>query len=224
MADTSGISGYGTTISLVDILAEEREAAASDSTEQKVQTAAAAARKGKSAYAASASQSTGQAALSRALDALSKEKGGKITFADIADYQKDLQDEFSAKVRLGLIEKGLPKETDFTLRLAGDGSIEVVTKDPKAKELIQDFLKENPEACEDFGYIQALANFEKARKSPMADQWQALRDTKAAIQASAVSLFFSQAQDAGMNYASLMADFSQSQETAGFFTGVDYTV
>ncbi len=235
MAGTSGISGYGTsTLRLVDFLSEQEDndnsllgtSAAAAKAKNLINSAnTAAAKKANSAYNCGVNSAVGQAALSRAIAEMQSKMDGPITFSKIAQYQKDLEAEFSANVRVALVKAGVDPSVEFTLTLSPEGAIQVDTDDPLAKEAIQKFLKDNPKVCEDFGYIQALANLERARQSSPVTSLQGLRDTKATIQASAVEAFFGQASASGMNYASVLANFSgDSDSTAKFYAGIDFTV
>ena len=235
MADISGIATSGSGLSLLDMLRAERDDAANaDSgvspavTEARNSIAAATSRKAKSAYGGGIASSIGQAALNRAIAELSRQGDGRLTFQKIRDYQAQLEEEFSASVRSDLPRLGVPATEEFTLNMSPDGTISVDTENQAVKETIEQYLKDNPEICEQFGYIQALANFDRAKQSPASAMWQGLSDFKATIQASAVDAFFSDAMNAGMNYASLMVGFSGQMsgltEDTSFYTGINYTV
>lgn len=184
-------------------------------------------KRAKNAYGGSAATTTGQAALNRALQEMGT-TNGTITFRDIAAYREKLETEFSAQVRVDLAKLGVSLDTDFTLTLTSEGKVQVACDDALAKQTIEKYLSDNPEVCEQFGYIQALSNLERARQSPAGSQaaWEELRNSKKAYQAQAVEAFFSDALSSGMNYASILADFgsSSSESSASFYTGLDFTV
>lgn len=173
--------------------------------------------------------SLGQAALSRALSEMNS-GGGKVTFADIAAYREQLEQEFTLLMRASLVQKGVSLETEFLLVMDANGNVDVSCDDPVAKETIRAFLAENPQACNQFGYIQALANLERARNSPAGASaaWSEFGSSKKAYQAQAVEAFFSDALDSGMNYSSLLASFgvaaNEDSASARFYAGLSYTV
>ena len=149
--------------------------------------------------------------------------GGKVTFADIAAYQKQLETTFSVELRVALAAKGVSPETEFTLNISSDGVVSVNCDDPVAKEKIEKYLEDNPKVCEQFGYIQALANLDRARQSPAAVR-QDMRNTKAELQASAIESFFGNALSSGMNFSAMLASFGAGGNEASYYTGVDYLV
>lgn len=185
----------------------------------------------KNAYSVSATSGVGQAALNKALSEMGAQ-GGRVTFKDIAAHREKLETNFSIDMRLELAKEGVSMETDFTLTMDSEGKIEVSCDDALAKEKIEKYLEENPKVCEQFGYIQALSNLERARQSPAASSqaWQNIRDAKAELQTQAVEIFFGDALSSGMNYSSLLASFSpftgsgSAADTTSFYTGVNYTV
>lgn len=176
-----------------------------------------------------ATSSIGQQALNRALSEMGAEGG--VTFKDIANYREQLETEFSLLMRKALAKEGVSLETEFSLTMDANGNVDVNCDDPMAKETIRAFLVENPEVCNQFGYIQALSNLERAGQSPagVSAAWNDLRSNKKAYQAAAVEAFFSEAMDSGMNYSSLMANFGavtgdDSSTNTSFYAGLSYTV
>lgn len=165
----------------------------------------------------------GQAALRRALEEMSDSVNPPITGAKVRQYQKDLEESFAVKVRLDVMKLGVSKETEFSLTQSPEGLIQVNCKDPAAKATIEEYLESNPKVGETFGYIQALANYDKARQNPMAQQWSELKDMKTEIQTSAIEAFFSDALNSFANYSPLTAGFGQNG-AASYFTGLNYTV
>ncbi len=233
MSDISAISGYGTTVSLVDVLTDGKDGtellqtSATAAKSQNLISSAAARKAANSAYAGGgAASSEGQAALKRAIAELQGKVDGTLTFAKIAAYQKELEEEFTTKVRADLLTRGVDPSVDFTLKLSPEGRLEALCGNAAARDAIETYLGDKPEVVEDFIYIQALANLERARQSPAVSLWQGLRDTKASIQAQAVEAFFSDALSSGMSYGSLTASFtgSGSGSSASFYAGINYTV
>ena len=165
----------------------------------------------------------GQAALRRALEEMADSVPPPITGAKVRQYQKDLEESFAVKVRLDVMKLGVSKETEFSLTQSPEGAIQVNCKDSAAKAVIEEYLQENSKVGETFGYIQALANYDKARQSPLAQQWEELKDLKAQIQTSAIEAFFGEALNSFANYSSLTAGFGQNG-AANYFTGLNYTV
>ena len=119
-------------------------------------------------------------------------------------------------------------ETEFSISMNADGAIDVICDDAAAKEKIQKYLADNPKVCEQFGYIQALSNLERARQSPAGSMaaWQEVRNTKAELQTQAVEAFFNAAANTGMDYSSILANFAGGGESApaSFYTGLNFTV
>ena len=165
-----------------------------------------------------------QAALKKALAALQSQGEEFISFSKIAAYQKDLEESLSTSMRMDLFELGLPLETGFTMKMSSDGKISVDCEDPAAKAMIEKYLSDNPKVCEQFGYIQALANVERARQSPYT-MGTAMSDAKAQLQASAVEAFMAGALGSGlMNYSDMLASFDGSGGNAKFYAGLSFKV
>jgi len=185
----------------------------------------------KNAYGVSATSGVGQAALNKALSEMGAQ-GGRVTFKDIAAHREKLETNFSIDMRLELAKEGVSMETDFTLTMNSEGKIEVSCDDALAKEKIEKYLEENPKVGDQFGYIQALSNLERARQSPAASSlvWQDVKNATAELQTQAVEMFFGDALASGMNYSSLLASFDpftgsgSAADVTSFYTGVSYTV
>ena len=226
MSDIGSVTGAGTG-SLVDYLIKrEEESTGLNGTNTAAENLLKSVRKSKQAQdaygGAGLSSSVGQAALKRALSEMGA-SGGKVTFADIAAYQKQLETTFSVELRVALAAKGVSPETEFTLNISSDGVVSVNCDDPVAKEKIEKYLEDNPKVCEQFGYIQALANLDRARQSQAAVR-QDMKNTKAELQASAIESFFGNALNSGMNFSSMLASFGSNGGEASYYTGVDYLV
>jgi hypothetical protein len=164
-----------------------------------------------------------QAAVQRAMEELQAQGKDRVTFDDIAQYQRQLEEEFSLRVRLELYDRGLPLETSFSLRLSSEGVVSVACDDAAARELITRYLSESSQTCEQFGYIQALTNLNRAARNPAA-LGVSLREARAELRASAVTAF-TEAMSSGLtDYVSLLADFQSSSSGARFYTGISRTV
>ncbi len=247
MSGIAGIYGGAGSLSLADLLAEAREensildtSATAASAERLLAEKASSRKRAKGAYESiSPVSGIGQAALSRALSEMGA-LGGKVTFSDIAVYGKKLEESFSAQVRLDLAKLDVPPDKEFTLTMTSEGRIQVDCDSQADKEKIQRYLESNPKICEQFGYIQALANLDRARQSPAAHSlaWRQMKNAGAELQTQAVEAFFSASLSSGMNYGSLLASFgslsgegetgaaliSGASPSASFYAGVDYTV
>lgn len=226
----SSISSDSSTLSLVDLLYDtQSNTSVFDSSETSTSSSALLSslqsKKAQSAYGGGVTSSVGQAALTRALSEMETD-GGKVTFSQIAQYREQLELEFTVNVRAALVQAGVSLDTEFSLNMGADGTISVSCDDPVAKEKIQKYLKANPKVCEQFGYIQALSNLERARQSPTAGLaiWQEVRNSKAELQTQAVEAFFNAATGNGMEYSSILASFSAGEEGTSFYTGLNFTV
>lgn len=244
MSSVSSVSSGTDTLSLVDLLKKAQEEAeaknslldsSSSSSSVSAQDILSSAstgygRKAQNAYGnVTVGSSMGQAAINKALSEIGSSTGGKVTFADIIKHREDLETSFSAQVRIDLAERGVSLDTEFTLTMTPEGKIDVSCDDPNAKAAIEEYLAESPEVCEQFGYIQALSNLERARQSPAAStaMWQEARSNTSMMQLSALENFFTDATNSGMNYSSLLASFSGglgSTENASFYAGLNFTV
>ena len=178
---------------------------------------------GNNAYAMSATSSVGQAAINRALSEMAGSVEGTITFAKIAEYRKSLEAAFTGAIKADLLQMGVDPNVDFTLSMTSDGKVSVACDDPAAKTAIAGYLAKNPEVCENFGYIQALGNLERAKQA--GDAWKGSAYTKAQVGAAALENFFSETTSAGlMDFAGMTASFGANADTTSFFTGLDFTV
>ena len=239
MSGTSGVGGEYSGLSLVDLFPDVQKESNSI-----LNTSTTAARaegllsgtlqsgtRARNAYSISATSGVGQAALKKALSEMGA-SGGQVTFKDIAAYQQQLQTRFTSDLRIDLYKKGVDLETEFTLNMTAEGKIEVLCDDPQARQTIQRYFEGNSDVCGQFGYIQALANLDRARQSPAgaANLMGSVLQSKKAIQVQAVEAFFDSALSSGMSYGSLMATFTagnaDSGETgsASFYAGISYTV
>lgn len=225
MSDISSVTNAGSG-SLVDYLIKREEESTgldgANTTAENLLNSARKSKQAQSAYGAGLSSSTGQAALKRALSEMGV-TGGKVTFSDIAAYQEQLETTFSVGLRVALAEQGVSADTEFTLNIGSDGAISVACDDAVAKAKIEKYLEDNPKVCEQFGYIQALANLDRARQSPAALR-QDMRSMKMELQSSAIEAFFGEALSSGMNFSSMLASFGSNSSKASYYVGVDYLV
>jgi len=228
----SSINGESGPLSLVDLMQEAKaNASALDSSTTSASSRAllsSQSRKVHSAYGGgSASSAVGQAALQRALSEMSG-SGGKVTFNQVAAHRENLELEFTVELRAALLKEGVSLETDFSLSMNADGKIDVICDDPLAKEKIQKYLAEHPKACEQFGYIQALSNLERAKQSPAGSMaaWKDVRSATAELQTQALEAFFGEAMNSGMEYSSMLASFGAGggDAKAAFYTGLNFKV
>ena len=228
MADVTAVTSSGSG-SLVDYLTDKQEGSSllttsyTASNADKLLNDSRTAKRAQNAYGSGGlSSSIGQAALKRALSEMGA-SGGKVTFADIAAYQKELEASFSVSVRVELAKLGVSPETEFTMNISAEGAISVDCDDQVAKEKIEKYLSDNPKVCEQFGYIQALANLDRATQSPAALR-RDVKNTKVALQSEAIEAFFGAAMSSGMNFSGMLASFGAGEDSASYYTGVDYTV
>ena len=218
-------------LSLVDLMQEARTASLINSggtlASSNALLSSAQNRKAQGAYGGgSATSAIGQAALQRALSEMDG-SGGKITFKQIAEHKEKLELEFTVNLRAALLKEGVPLETEFSLSMDKDGKIDVLCDDPIARKKIQQYLADNPKVCEQFGYIQALSNLERAKQSPASAMtaWRDVRSATAELQTQAIEAFFGAAIDSGMDYSPILANFGAGGSSkAAFYTGLNFKV
>jgi hypothetical protein len=235
MSGISSIYGDSAGLSLVDFLNESENDGSSLTDSSSVLSyangmlASLRNKNAQNAYGGSGATTLGQEAVSRALKEMGADGTQMITFADIAAYRVQLENEFTLRVRVDLASQGVSPDTEFTLTMSPNGKIQVECADIMTKTKIEQYLVEHLDICDQFGYIQALSNLERARQSPAGSQaaWREVRSAKKAYQAQAVEAFFGEALNSGMNYSSLMASFADSassEPSAAFYAGLDFTV
>ena len=232
----SNVAAEAQKLSLVDLIQEARAANANASsllgssgtlTSSNALLSSAQNKKAQSAYSGGgATTAIGQAALQRALSEMDS-SNGRITFKQIGEHREKLELEFTITLRAELFKLGVPLEAEFSLNMDKDGKIDVLCDDPIIREKIQKFLADNPKICEQFGYIQALSNLERAQQSPASGTvaWQQVRNSATALQVQALEAFFGAALNSGMDYAGTLASFGPGAGTkASFYTGLNFTV
>jgi len=227
----ANVSQEAGALSLVDLMQEARAASLIDSGgtlgSSNALLSSAQNKKASSAYGGgSAASIVGQAALQRALSEMDG-SGGKITFKQIAEHKEKLELEFTVNLRTALLKEGISLETEFSLSIDKDGKIDILCNDPIARGKIQKYLADSPKACEQFGYIQALSNLERARQSPASAiaAWRDVRSATAELQTQALEAFLGTAIDSGMDYSSILANFGAAGNAkAAFYTGLSFKV
>ncbi|BFR48338.1 hypothetical protein RVX_R13990 [Nitratidesulfovibrio sp. HK-II] len=151
--------------------------------------------------------------LSAVLKEISPNASGKLTFSMVEDYRKDLEEEFSAKVREDLTKLGVDKDVEFRV-VTNDktGGVSVIT-DSEDKAKIEKYFKDNPDMVKKFQKIQTLSNLEKARKA----EGYSAQDVKTRLQMEAMSAWWS--EDGA---SSQIMDFTGGQAT--FLAGLSARV
>lgn len=165
----------------------------------------------------------GSEALSRALKEITPNASGRITFQMIEQHHAELKEEFTMAVRGALRQKELPEDTEFRLVSNSDGKIEVICDDPEAKKVIEELFAENEALTEQFHYIQALGNLDRAQLNVSPEHMNMNKQAfKAGLQAQAWQTFFEASMESGNGYSSLMADFGL--DSASYLLGANFTV
>lgn len=151
--------------------------------------------------------------LSAVLKEISPNASGKLTFSMVEDYRKDLEEEFSAKVREDLTKLGVDKDVEFrVVTNEKTGGVSVIT-DSEDKAKIEKYFKDNPDMVKKFQKIQTLSNLEKARKA----EGYSAQDVKTRLQMEAMSAWWS--EDGA---SSQIMDFTGGQAT--FLAGLSARV
>lgn len=170
------------------------------------------------------SSEIGKAALNRALTEMQGKVDGAITFDKIYEYQNYLELKFTVDVKMEMSKRGVDENQEFTIAMNSQGEVSVACDDPRTKELVLEYLKENPSKCDEFGYIQALGNLKRAQQTAV---WPGVQVSKAEIVTSAIEAMFDETLNSGvMDFSSLTAKFdglSQSHNVK-FYTGLSYSV
>lgn len=151
--------------------------------------------------------------LSAVLREISPNASGKLTFSMVEDYRKDLEEEFSSKVRADLTKLGVDEDVEFRV-VTNDktGGVSVIT-DSEDKAKIEKYFKDNPDMVKKFQKIQTLSNLEKARKA----EGYSAQDVKTRLQMEAMSAWWS--EDGA---SSQIMDFTGGQAT--FLAGLSARV
>ncbi|GHV53473.1 hypothetical protein FACS1894206_04250 [Deltaproteobacteria bacterium] len=167
--------------------------------------------------------SDGRAEVAKALEAMKKEGYTSFSFADIEDYRRKLEEDFTNAVRSDLKEMGVDPEIQFQLVLDASGAVKVITSS-EDKGKIEQYLQDNEAMVDVFKHIQALSNLKKtAQKSGVSDTEFTARNLKRSLQAEAMQAFFNTGSDNGADYFSQIANFSSNDMTS-YFLGVNSKV
>ena len=165
----------------------------------------------------------GSAAIQKALGEITPDSNGRITFRMVSEHRKELEEEFTTLVKAGLMLSGADPEVEFKLVANSDGTMSVQCDDPEQKKIIEEFFAANEELEEQFMYIQALGNMERAQQSATAQTHRLYNEaTKAGLQQQAMEAFFTDMMNSGIGYSSIMAEFGL--EDADYFVGANYYV
>ncbi|MDL2307718.1 hypothetical protein LJC48_06835, partial [Desulfovibrio sp. OttesenSCG-928-C06] len=205
----NSISGYSNPYSLADILTDknQEEFTGTSSLSASASRTLASAQK---AYGMSMQSPEGSAAIKRALSEITPDSDGRITFKMITEHKEQLEAEFTTLVKAGLLLAGADPDVEFKLVANTDGTMSVICNDAEQKQLIEDFFAENEELEEQFMYIQALGNMERAQQSATAQTHRMYNQaTLAGLQSQALEVFFSDMMGSGVGYSSIMAEFGQ---------------
>lgn len=153
-----------------------------------------------------------------ALEGVTADSNGRITFQQVAEHKKKLEAEFAEDVKKDLRALGVDENIEFRLVSDNNNGVSVVS-DSKDSALIERYFKANPEMVERFNKIEMLGNFDRARQY----QNKPITDMRKEIQMQAVDTFMGAAQGNGMSMASELMDFSAYGYSAGMY-GVNLSV
>lgn len=153
-----------------------------------------------------------------ALANVQPDSNGRITFQQVADHKKKLENDFAEEVKKDLRALGVDENIEFRLVSVSGGGISVLS-DHEDAAMVERYFKANPEMVERFNQIETLGNFDRARQF----QNRPITDMRREIQMQGVEVFMSAAQGNGMSLASELMDFSASGYSAGMF-GLNLTV
>ncbi|MDR1241426.1 MAG: hypothetical protein LBM00_01370 [Deltaproteobacteria bacterium] len=176
------------------------------------------------AYGANMQSEAGMAAIQKALGEITPDGSGRITFKMINEHRAELEENFTTMVKAGLLLSGADENVEFQIIATPEGDMQIQCADPEQKTRIEQFFADVPELQEQFLYIQALGNMERARASATASTHRLnAQATEAGLQSQAMEVFFNDIFSSGVGYSSLLADFD-SGESADYFVGANYFV
>lgn len=166
----------------------------------------------------------GVEAIKKAVSELQADGNGRVTFKMIQEYCAELEQNFERGMRAAVSLAGAPEDLEFKLVANSRGEVEVMCDDAGAKALIEAVLKEIPALEEEFKYIQALKNADKAQSSSAAASRRlSLQAAKAGLQQEAMETFLTDLFSSGsLGYSSLLAEFDS--DSASYFLGANYLV
>lgn len=180
-----------------------------------------------SAYGANMYSGPGQSAMQRAINEIKEKNGGAVTFGMVTEYREELEGDFKTVIMAGLAMLGLEDTDEFQMVATPDGEIAVMSDDPEVKAAVSFLLEETPKLKEQFLYIQALGNIERA-KGTMSAQAQ-MGYTQASLAGDAVDILLNGSalleqfgSGGGLGYSTLMAQYSQN--SIQYMLGANYMV
>jgi hypothetical protein len=179
-----------------------------------------------SAYGANMYSGVGQNAMQRAIDELKQKNGGAVTFGMVKDYREELEKDFKTMIMGGLALLGFEETDEFRMIATPEGEIEILSDDEEVKAAMAFLLEESPKLKEQFLYLQALGNIERA-KGAVSAQMQS-RYAQAGLGSEAMDIllssgnFLGQAGGLGVGYSALMANYSMSD--IQYTLGANYLV
>ncbi|MDR2892199.1 MAG: hypothetical protein LBV80_03820 [Deltaproteobacteria bacterium] len=217
------INNYGMNMSLVDFMTNDP---AKNSETEELNQASLIGRNvaARQAYGSNRQSAIGLEAINRALSEIQPNSNGAITFKMITEHQAQREEEFTTLIKAGLLAYGADPEVEFQMVATPEGEIQINCNDPEQKKIIEQFFEDNPELKEDFLYIQALGNMDRAQQSATATSHRNyLEGTKSGLQSQAMEAFFNNMFTSGsVGYSSIMAEFGL--ENADYFMGANYFV
>lgn len=217
----SSINGYSN-LSLVDFLTKNTDETENEQLSELSLLTTTATAAAKNAYSAAMQSTEGMDAIKRAIQEIAPD-GGRVTFSMISDYRAELEEELTTLVKAGLLMAGADVNVEFKMLLNSSGEFEIQCDDPEQKALIEKFFAENEELVDQFEYIQALGNMERAQNSSTASSHRFYLDgVKSGLQSQAMDTFFTDMFSSGqVGYSSILADFGEDTE---YFVGANYYV
>jgi hypothetical protein len=221
----TSINQYAYGLSLADFLSGNAKTTENgESTGLGSSASLAAANKKIGAYGAGVQSAAGMAAIKQALEEIEPDSSGRITFKMISEHRAKLEEDFTALVKAGLLLSGVDEQVEFKIVATPEGDMQIQCADPEQQARIEQFFKNVPELKEEFLYIQALGNMEKAQSSATASTHRLnTQAAKTGLQSQAMEIFFQDIFSSGLGYSSLLADFD-SGEDAEYFVGANYFV
>lgn len=164
----------------------------------------------------------GREEILKALESMKKEGYKSFTFADIEDYRKKLEADFSSAVRSDLRDMGVDEDIAFTLVLDASGNIQVISDHPD-KAAVTAYFEDNPEMVDVFKHVQALSNIKKNRQKAASSGNPLAKELKTSLQAEALSAFFDTLESGSDDYFSQIANFGSNGATS-YLLGVNRKV
>lgn len=178
------------------------------------------------AYGSSMYSGAGQSAMQRAIQELKDKNGGTVTFSMVSDYRAEMEEDFKTLMMGGLALLGFEETDEFQMLATSDGTIEILSDNAEVKAAVEFMLEDSPKLQEQFLYIQALGNIERA-KTAVNPQMQ-LQEARANLGSEAVDIllngsnFLNQVNSLGIGYSALMANYSQNN--IQYTLGANYLV